>query len=94
VRPQGHAPEGIAHGPATLFCTAAPQPDAAVDGPGSYGLGSENQNLPGFITICPTRGHGGVLNYGNAFLPAVYQGTAIGSARHPHCRGEDPQSHQ
>ena len=49
----------------------------------TYGLGTENQNLPGFVTICPTRGHGGVLNYGNAFLPAVYQGTAIGSAGTP-----------
>src|SRR5262249_29089680 len=48
-----------------------------------YGLGTENQNLPGFVTICPTRGHGGVLNYGNAFLPAAYQGTAIGSASTP-----------
>jgi hypothetical protein len=48
-----------------------------------YGLGSENRDLPGFVTICPTRGHGGVLNYGNAFLPAVYQGTAIGSASTP-----------
>ncbi len=48
-----------------------------------YGLGAENQNLPGFVTICPTRGHGGVLNYGNAFLPAAYQGTALGSAGTP-----------
>src|SRR5262249_33354016 len=48
-----------------------------------YGLGTENQNLPGFVTICPTRGHGGAQNYGNAFLPAVYQGTAIGSANTP-----------
>jgi hypothetical protein len=48
-----------------------------------YGLGTENQNLPGFVTICPTRGHGGAQNYGNAFLPAVYQGTAIGSASTP-----------
>src|SRR5262249_14361888 len=48
-----------------------------------YGLGTENQSLPGFVTICPTRGHGGVLNYGNAFLPAAYQGTAIGSANTP-----------
>lgn len=45
-----------------------------------YGLGSENQDLPGFVTICPPRGHGGVRNYGSAFLPAWYQGTAIGSA--------------
>ena len=44
-----------------------------------YGLGTENQNLPGFITITPSDTHGGVRNYGSAFLPAVYQGTALGS---------------
>jgi len=46
----------------------------------TYGLGTENQNLPGFITICPTLTHGGVNNYASAFLPAVYQGTPIGNA--------------
>lgn len=45
-----------------------------------YGLGSENQNLPGFITICPTLAHGGVNNWGAAFLPASCQGTPIGNA--------------
>ena len=49
----------------------------------SYGLGSENENLPAFITISPPRGHGGVQNYGSAFLPAIHQGTAIGSAETP-----------
>lgn len=49
----------------------------------TYGLGSENQNLPGFITICPTLAHGGVNNYGAAFLPAAYQGTPIGNAAAP-----------
>lgn len=49
----------------------------------SYGLGSENENLPAFITISPPRGHGGVQNYGSAFLPAIHQGTAIGSAEIP-----------
>jgi hypothetical protein len=44
-----------------------------------YGLGTENQNLPGFITITPTDKHGGVRNYGSAFLPAVYQGTPLGN---------------
>jgi len=44
----------------------------------TYGLGTENQNLPGFVTICPTLGHGGVNNWSNAFLPAAYQGTSIG----------------
>jgi len=49
----------------------------------SYGLGCERNNLPGFITISPPRGHGGVQNYGSAFLPAVHQGMAIGSAETP-----------
>jgi len=42
-----------------------------------YGLGSENQNLPGYITINPPIAFGGAANYGSAFLPAYYQGTAI-----------------
>jgi hypothetical protein len=46
----------------------------------TYGLGTENQNLPGFITICPTLGHGGVQNWSSAFLPADFQGTPIGNA--------------
>ncbi len=49
----------------------------------TYGLGTENQNLPGFITICPTLGHGGVQNWASAFLPAAYQGTPIGNAGVP-----------
>jgi len=43
-----------------------------------YGLGTENQNLPGFVTISPPLVNGGPQNYGSAFLPAVYQGTPIG----------------
>lgn len=43
-----------------------------------YGLGTENQNLPGFIAL---RGGGlppgGAANYQSAFLPGVYQGTSI-----------------
>jgi hypothetical protein len=49
----------------------------------SYGLGTENQNLPSFITINPSAGHGGVGNYASAFLPAVHHGTAIGGAGTP-----------
>lgn len=48
-----------------------------------YGLGSENENLPGFVTICPTLGHGGVNNWSSAFLPGAYQGTPIGHAGIP-----------
>jgi Protein of unknown function (DUF1501) len=39
-----------------------------------YGLGTENHDLPGFITINPA-GQGASQNYGSAFLPASYQGT-------------------
>ncbi|HIF34064.1 MAG: DUF1501 domain-containing protein [Pirellulaceae bacterium] len=46
----------------------------------TYGLGTENQNLPAFVTICPTLAHGGVNNWGAAFLPAHCQGTPIGNA--------------
>ena len=49
----------------------------------TYGLGTENQNLPGFITICPTLTHGGVNNYSSAFLPAAFHGTPLGSAAVP-----------
>jgi Protein of unknown function (DUF1501) len=45
-----------------------------------YGLGTENENLPAFVTICPTLAHGGVNNWGSAFLPAYCQGTPIGNA--------------
>lgn len=49
----------------------------------TYGLGTENQDLPGFITVCPTLTHGGVNNWSSAFLPAAYQGTPIGNASVP-----------
>src|SRR6185437_9865683 len=44
----------------------------------TYGLGSENQNLPGFIAMCPG-GYPivGVQNWRSAFLPGAYQGTYI-----------------
>jgi hypothetical protein len=44
----------------------------------TYGLGSENQNLPGFIVLCPdglpTQGN---QNWRSAFLPGAYQATLI-----------------
>ena len=51
-----------------------------------YGLGTQNQNLPGFITICPTSLDAGAHSFGSAFLPATYQGTKLGettSRGHP-----------
>tara|TARA_R110002049_G_scaffold72490_6_gene187448 strand:- start:157621 stop:159090 length:1470 start_codon:yes stop_codon:yes gene_type:complete len=48
-----------------------------------YGLGSENENLPGFVTINPPADFGGARNYGSAFLPAICQGTKIGAGQIP-----------
>jgi Protein of unknown function (DUF1501) len=48
-----------------------------------YGLGTENQNLPGFVSLTPPSGFGGTTNYGSSFLPAVYQGTRIGQSDRP-----------
>jgi hypothetical protein len=45
-----------------------------------YGLGTHNEDLPGFITINPPSGLGGAQNYGSSFLPASYQGTRIDAA--------------
>jgi hypothetical protein len=49
----------------------------------SYGLGTENADLPAFMTICPTLGHGGVNNFSSSFLPAWTHGTPIGHAGIP-----------
>ena len=77
--------DGIAHGPATLFlhCGATNTIRPSMGSWVTYGLGSENENLPGFVSIAPTGGNGGPRNYGNAFLPAVYQGTPVGKAGGP-----------
>jgi hypothetical protein len=45
-----------------------------------YGLGTENQDLPGYVTINPSSNFGGAINYGSAFLPAHFQGTRINDA--------------
>jgi hypothetical protein len=42
-----------------------------------YGLGTDNQDLPGYVTINPPPNFGGAVNYGSAFLPAHFQGTRI-----------------
>jgi hypothetical protein len=73
--------DGVAHGPATIFLHTGTL-NLVRPSMGSwalYGLGSENQNLPGFISIAPSIGNGGARNYGAGFLPARFQGTPIGS---------------
>ncbi len=79
---QGMHTEGIAHGPATLFLHTGSvnQVRPSVGSWVSYGLGSENENMPAFVSLMPTERMGGPQNYGNAFLPAIHQGTAIGKA--------------
>ena len=74
--------EGVAHGPATLFlhCGATNLIRPSVGSWIVYGLGSENENLPAFVAIAPSSGNGGPRNFGNAFLPAVYQGIPLGNA--------------
>lgn len=82
---KGMHTEGVAHGPATLFLHTGsmnmirPSMGAWT----AYGLGSENDSLPGFVTINPSMGNGGPRNYSSGFLPAVYQGTAVGRAGIP-----------
>jgi len=43
----------------------------------TYGLGTENENLPGFIALCPGLPVSDVSNWRSAFLPGIYQGTHI-----------------
>ena len=86
--------EGVAHGPATLFlhCGATTLLRPSMGSWVIYGLGTENENLPGFVTISPSSGNGGARNYGSAFLPAVYQGTRDRQGRRAGEAGDHPQS--
>jgi Protein of unknown function (DUF1501) len=43
----------------------------------TYGMGTENENLPGFIALCPGLPVADVSNWRSAFLPGIYQGTYI-----------------
>lgn len=45
----------------------------------TYGLGTENQNMPGFVVLCPGTPVVGPPLWNSTFLPAVYQGTYISS---------------
>ena len=46
-----------------------------------YGLGTENQNLPGFVVLCPGKPVVGPQLWGNSFLPGIYQGTHINNSK-------------
>lgn len=47
----------------------------------NYGLGTENQNLPGFVVLCPGKPVVGPALWSNSFLPGIYQGTHINNAK-------------
>ncbi|MCA9118336.1 MAG: DUF1501 domain-containing protein, partial [Planctomycetaceae bacterium] len=47
----------------------------------SYGLGSENQNLPGFVVLCPGKPVVGPQLWSNSFLPGIYQGCHINNSK-------------
>lgn len=49
----------------------------------TYGLGSVNQNLPGYVLLYKVGGLGGSANWSNAFLPAAFQGTQFREAGSP-----------
>jgi hypothetical protein len=48
-----------------------------------YGLGSENQNLPGFVVLSPSQPAQGAPLWSASFLPAAYQGTLVSNLNDP-----------
>ncbi len=59
----------------------------------TYGLGSENENLPGFVVLISsgTQPNGGKNSFGSGFLPSVYQGVQCRSKGDPVLYSSDPQ---
>jgi hypothetical protein len=49
----------------------------------TYGLGSENRDLPGFVVLSPAQPAQGAPLWGSAFLPAAYQGTLVSDLKRP-----------
>ena len=75
----------VSHGPALLRINTG---DGVFNRPSLgawtlYGLGTENRDLPGFVSLSPSLYHGGAQNYGSAFLPASFQGTRVGDGTTP-----------
>jgi hypothetical protein len=73
-----------AHAPAVrqMHTGHTVQPRPAMGSWILYGLGTENRNMPGYITLrqAVTGDSGSPQNFSNAFLPAIYQGTPVGVA--------------
>jgi hypothetical protein len=56
-----------------------------------YGLGSENQNLPGYVVLSPTQPAQGAPLWSSSFLPAAYQGTLASDLKKPIANLTDPR---
>jgi hypothetical protein len=56
-----------------------------------YGLGSENQSLPGFVVISPSQPAQGAPLWSSSFLPAAYQGTLVSDLAKPIANLENPR---
>ena len=56
-----------------------------------YGLGSENQNLPGFIVVSPSQPAQGAPLWSSSFLPAAYQGTLVSDLKNPIANLSNPR---
>ena len=82
------------HAPAELFVyTGSPRPGRPSFGAWvTYGLGTENQNLPGFVVLISSgvQPNGGKNSFGNGFLPSVYQGVQCRSKGDPVLYASDP----
>src|SRR5256885_10022426 len=82
------------HAPAELFIyTGSPRAGAASMGSWlTYGLGTENQDLPGFVVLLSGGTHptGGKSLWGSGFLPSVYQGVQCRSAGEPILYANNP----
>lgn len=46
----------------------------------TYGLGTENQNLPGYVVLCPGKPVVGPALWSNSFLPGIFQGTHVNNS--------------
>jgi hypothetical protein len=77
--------EGFTHSQAQFLMTSG-SPRIGRPSMGAwilYGLGSENQNLPGFVVLLEGGVRSGPAIYGQGFLPAAYQGTSFRPGRNP-----------
>ena len=82
------------HAPAELLVyTGSPRAGRPSIGSwATYGLGSENENLPGFVVLISSgvQPNGGKASFGSGFLPSVYQGVQCRSKGDPVLYSSDP----